>query len=258
VLDPAAADVGDVGLRRHLARDHRRLPREGHLGARDGLTVCRAGVPACRRTARRRSFPRQRSPSPEAGAPASAVRPGAVDGLAQVRFEFDQAGEAADDALKLVRALQRGEVLWRLPLQAVDDHGPVDAAMHGRGDEPGELRGDLFDDVDVDVADLVLIGRLAAERVDERRLASGLAGADDDLGHRQSPGALPAQVQRGTWRLAQRAAARRCARWSSASRRASRIRRARGPPRGTADRRACRPCRTRPCRARRSERAGVR
>src|SRR5712691_4091893 len=77
-------------------------------------------------------------------------------------------------------ALHAGEVLGRLPLQVVDYLGAVHAAVHARGDESGERRGDVVDDVDVDLDDLVLIYGLAAEDVDEGRVP----GVAADLGRR--------------------------------------------------------------------------
>src|SRR4051812_19330946 len=103
-----------------------------------------------------------------------------VNDLALVRIELDQPREAAGDRPKLRRALHRGQMLGRLPLQVVEDARAVRAAMNARRDEAGKLRGDLLDDADVDAHDIVLVGRLAAEGVDERRVLR----TGDDLGHR--------------------------------------------------------------------------
>ena len=50
-------------------------------------------------------------------------------------------------------------MLGRLPLKVVEHARAIDAAMHGRRNEAGELAGDLLDDFDVDVDDLVLVER---------------------------------------------------------------------------------------------------
>jgi hypothetical protein len=44
-------------------------------------------------------------------------------------------------------------------LKVVEHARAIDAAMHGRRNEAGELAGDLLDDFDVDVDDLVLVER---------------------------------------------------------------------------------------------------
>lgn len=87
-----------------------------------------------------------------------------VDDFALVRLELDQAGEAAGGRLELGRALHRGEVVSRFPLEVVEDTRAVGTAMDGRRDEPGKRRGDLVEDVDVDPHDLVLVRRFAGGR----------------------------------------------------------------------------------------------
>src|SRR3954454_12821880 len=67
-------------------------------------------------------------------------------------------------------------------MEVVEDARAVGAAVDARRDEPGERRRHLIDDVDIEPHDLVLLGRLAAEGVDEGRVF----GAADDLGHRLS------------------------------------------------------------------------